>query len=131
MEALAHLTGFELVARAVPDVEDFDLLMSLVGPVDDPINVRLVATKQVPEIFVFRSYRTAVRMSTQGANGISEAPVPGVCGLGGAIRRRCIQPPALQLFLSSFFKVLPEGFLNYREAASVLGIKTALSFAAW
>ena len=38
----AQLNGFEFVARAVADVEDFDLLLSLVGPVDDPIDVRLV-----------------------------------------------------------------------------------------
>lgn len=67
----AQLNGFEFVARAVADVEDFDLLLSLVGPVDDPIDVRLVTIEQIPEIFVFGSCRTAVRLSTQGANRIS------------------------------------------------------------
>jgi hypothetical protein len=53
---------FELLPCTVADVENIHFLMLFQNAIDHPINMRLIAIKQVPEVFAFGCGRAALRV---------------------------------------------------------------------
>lgn len=60
----------------MPDVEHHHILLTLNDAKDYPINVRLMAKKQLSEFVALRRYRTAVGMIFQSAYGSLEISIP-------------------------------------------------------
>jgi len=66
----------------MPDVKHIHLLAPFPDTVYHPIEVRLAAVEQMPEIGILRGYRAPVRMLFQAEDGLAEAPVPFQGGVG-------------------------------------------------
>ena len=58
------------------DVKYFDVLLFLQDPIDDTIDIRFVAVKQVPQSIALGRHRTPVRIFVEAKNGLFKPRVP-------------------------------------------------------
>jgi hypothetical protein len=71
-----QVIGSEFLPCTMADVEHIDLLLFLKNPEDYPVDMRLVAVKQMPELTVFWRYRATIGAIPQSTNGVFETSIP-------------------------------------------------------
>jgi len=66
----------------VADVENVHLLALFVDLIDNTINMRLVAVKEMPQLGILRCHGTAIRIFLQAEHGALKASIPFQSAVG-------------------------------------------------